>query len=58
MIGDFRTKPLQGDQFLRFRDQIMGAIPDQDPGPGKSQPGKAQPGKSQPGKCKPKKSKE
>ena len=55
MIGDFMTKPFQGALFLKFRDQIMGVIPAQDPGPGNSHPGKAQPGKSQPGKGKPKK---
>ena len=58
MIGDFMTKPLQGALFCKFRDQIMGVIPDQDPGPGMSQPGKAQTGNAQPGKGKPKKGKE
>ena len=58
MIGDFMTKPLQGALLRKFRDQIMGVIPAQDPGPGKSQPGKAQTGKAQPGKGKPKKGKE
>ena len=53
MIGEFMTKPLQGALFCKFRDQIIGVIPAQDPGPGKSQPGKAQPGK-----CKPKKGRE
>ena len=57
MIGDFMTKPLQGDLFRNFRDQIMGVIPAQDPGPVKSQTGKAQLGKAQPGKGKPKKGK-
>ena len=57
MIGDFMTKPLQGSLFRKFRDQIMGVIPAQDTGPGKSQPGKAQIGKAQPGKRKPKKGK-
>jgi hypothetical protein len=38
MIGDFMTKPLQGALFRKFRDQIMGVVPAQDPGPG---PGKA-----------------
>ena len=42
MIRDLMTKPLQGALFRKFRDQIMGMIPAQDPGPGKSQPGKAQ----------------
>jgi hypothetical protein len=36
MIGDFMTKPLQGALFQKFRDQIMGVVPAQDPGPGKS----------------------
>ena len=45
MIGDFMTKPLQGSMLRKFRDQIMGMIPAQDPGLGKSQPGKAQTGK-------------
>jgi hypothetical protein len=41
MIGDFMTKPLQGALFRKFRDQIMGVIPAQDPaGPGKPKPGK------------------
>jgi hypothetical protein len=30
------TKPLQGALFRKFRDQIMGAVPAQDPGPGKT----------------------
>jgi hypothetical protein len=34
IIGDFMTKPLQGALFRRFRDQIVGVIPAQDPGPG------------------------
>ena len=55
MIGDFMTKPLQGALLRKFRDQTMGVIPNQDPGPGKSHPGKAQPGKAQPGNVKPKK---
>ena len=58
MIGEFMTNPLQGALFRKFRDQIMGVIPSQNPGPGKSQPGNAQPGKAQPGKGKPKKGKE
>ena len=58
MIGDFMTKPLQGALFRKFRDQIMGVISDQDPGPGKYQLGKEQTGKAQPGKVKPKKGKE
>jgi hypothetical protein len=36
MIGDFMTKPLQGALFCKFRDQIMGVVPAQDPGPGKA----------------------
>jgi len=36
MIGDFMTKPLQGALFRKFRDQIMGVVPAQDPGPGKA----------------------
>jgi hypothetical protein len=36
MIGDFMTKPLQGALFQKFRDQIMGVVPAQDPGPGKA----------------------
>jgi hypothetical protein len=36
MIGDFMNKPLQGALVFReFRDQIMGVVPAQDPGPGK-----------------------
>jgi hypothetical protein len=35
MIGDIMTKPLQGAQFRKFRDQIMGVVPVQDAGPGK-----------------------
>ena len=58
MIGEFMTNPLQGALFPKFRDQIMGVILAQDPGPGKSQPGKAQTGKAQPGKGKPKKGRE
>jgi hypothetical protein len=36
MIGDFMTKPLQDALFQKFRDQIMGVVPAQDPGPGKA----------------------
>jgi hypothetical protein len=36
MIGDFATKPLQGALLCKFRDQIMGVTPAQDPGPGKT----------------------
>ncbi len=38
MIGDFMTKPTQGSLFKKFRDQIMGVIPAQVPGPGKVRP--------------------
>ena len=51
-IKEFMTKSLQGSLFYNLRDQIMGVIPDQDPGPGKFHPGNAQPGKAQPGKGK------
>jgi hypothetical protein len=36
MVADFMTKPMQGAMFKRFRDQIMGVIPAQSPGPGKN----------------------
>ena len=36
MIGDYATKALQGALFKKFRDQIMGVVPAQDPGPGKT----------------------
>jgi hypothetical protein len=36
MIRDFMTKPLQGILFWKIRDQIMGVVPAQDPGPGKA----------------------
>jgi hypothetical protein len=36
MIRDFMTKPLQGAPFRKFRDQILGVVPAQDPGPGKA----------------------
>ena len=45
MIGDFMTKPLQRDMFRKFRDQIMGVIPDKDSGPGEEHPGKVKPKK-------------
>ena len=35
MLGDYITKPLQGDMFRKFRYQIMGVILNADPGPGK-----------------------
>ena len=38
MIGDYATKPMQGALFCKFRDQIMGVVPVQDPGPGKADP--------------------
>jgi hypothetical protein len=56
MIGDFATKPLQGALFKKFRDQIMGVVPAQDPGPGKTKPAqkpeKANAKKKKPGKGK------
>jgi hypothetical protein len=36
MILDYATKPLQGALFRKFRDQIMGVVPAQDPGLGKT----------------------
>jgi hypothetical protein len=36
MIANFMTKPTQGALFRKFRDQIMGVVPAQDPGPGKN----------------------
>ena len=53
MIGDYATKPLQGALFRKFRDQIMGVVPAQDPGPGKAKPmphGKSDTAKKKPGK--------
>ena len=35
MIGYYMTKPLKGDVLQKFRDQIMGVIPDADLGSGK-----------------------
>ena len=58
VIGDFMTKPLQGAMFCNFRYQIVGVIPAQDPGPGKSHPGNAKPVQAHPGKGNPKKGKE
>jgi hypothetical protein len=52
MIGDYETKPLEGALFWMFRDQIMGATPAQDPGPGKTDSGV---GKTETNKSKPKK---
>jgi hypothetical protein len=51
IIGDFATKPLQGALFCKFRDQIMGVIPAQDTGPGKTDIGV---GKSETNNTKPK----
>jgi hypothetical protein len=36
MIANFMTKPTQGALYRKFRDQIMGVVPAQDPGPGKN----------------------
>jgi hypothetical protein len=42
MVADFSmTKPTQGALFKKFRDQIMGVIPAQSPGPGKNPKKKA-----------------
>jgi len=35
MTGDFMTKPNQGALFKKFRDQLMGVVKAEDPGPGK-----------------------
>jgi hypothetical protein len=35
MVADFMTKPTQGATFRKFRDQIMGVVEVQLPGPGK-----------------------
>jgi hypothetical protein len=40
MIADFMTKPTQGALFRKFRDQIMGVVKAQEPGPGKGPKGK------------------
>lgn len=40
MIRDYMTKPNQGALFHKFRDQLMGIVPAQDPGPGKTKKGK------------------
>jgi hypothetical protein len=53
-IGDYATKPLHGGLFQKFRDQIMGATPARDPGPGKTDDGV---GKTETNKSKPKKGK-
>jgi hypothetical protein len=57
IIADFATKPLQGALFRKFRDQIMGVVPAQDPGPGKSKPANSKPKKNKPEKGKPTKGK-
>jgi hypothetical protein len=36
MIGDYATKPLQGDLFRKFRDHIMGVAPSRYSGPVKT----------------------
>jgi hypothetical protein len=54
MIGDYATKPLQGSLFRKFRDQLMGVTPAQDPGPGKTDSGV---GKRETRKTKPSKGK-
>jgi hypothetical protein len=54
MIGDYATKLLQGALFRKFRDQIMGVTPAQDPGPGKTDGGLS---KTETNKSKPKKGK-
>ena len=38
MVGDFATKPLHGALFRKFRDQIMGVVPMNDPSDGKKKP--------------------
>jgi hypothetical protein len=52
MIGDYVTKPLKGALFRKFRDQIMGVTPAQDPGPGKTDSGvvKTETSKTKPSK--------
>jgi hypothetical protein len=54
MLGDYKTKPLQGALFWKFRDQIMGVTPARNPGPGKTDGGV---GKTETNKSKPKKGK-
>jgi hypothetical protein len=54
MIGDYATKPLQGNLFQKFRDQIMGVTPARDPIPGKTNGGV---GKTETNKSNPKKGK-
>jgi hypothetical protein len=53
-IGDYATKPLQGDLFWKFRDQIMGVTPAQDQVPVKTDRGF---GKTETSKTKPSKGK-
>ena len=36
MTGDFMTKPTQGALFKKQRDQLMGVVPAEDPGPDKT----------------------
>ena len=36
LVSDFLTKPTQGALFRKFRDVIMGVVPHQEPGPGKT----------------------
>ena len=36
MVSYYRSKPVQGAMFLRFRDQTMGVVPSEYPGPGKA----------------------
>jgi hypothetical protein len=39
MMGDYATKLPQGALFRKFRDHIMGVVPVQDTGPGKTYDG-------------------
>jgi hypothetical protein len=52
MIGNYATKTLQEALFRKFRDQIMGVTPAQDPIPGKTDGGvdKTETNKSKPNK--------
>ena len=38
MIGDMATTTFQGALFKKFRDQIMGMVPEKNLGPGKTKP--------------------
>ena len=38
VVADFATKPLHGALFRKFRDQIMGVVPMNDPSAGKKKP--------------------